>query len=296
MGKMKAGTVSNETSAQRMARDKRYNRGAALTLSIAKKYAAKKAVEKRKKQRQEAAAKKLQEKELERQRRAEERETARKQRELEKEQARIRKEKERHDKKVEQYLSRFDLECQKLDIFHDHNTAMECANEAIKASVSVAQISKYFIQGKEHSIHQTAVRSQFLNLLSEKLIVGVLEDYDSKEIDKVVTNLSAKKASELSDLTKIKDASNLLEKISKTEEEKKYWLDEQNKIDNFLKTVEENLSLLPEDQTSLLEYCSSETKLTLETVKTSKLYKEGLSRKDKIVKDVEKKFLSLVSE
>ena len=71
---------------------------------------------------------------------------------------------------------------------------MECANEAIKAGVSVAQIGKYFIQGKEHSIHQTAVRSQFLNLLSEKLIVGVLEDYDSKEIDKVVTNLSAKKA------------------------------------------------------------------------------------------------------
>ena len=42
MGKMKAGTFGNETSAQRMARDKRYNRGAALTLSIAKKICSKK--------------------------------------------------------------------------------------------------------------------------------------------------------------------------------------------------------------------------------------------------------------
>ena len=109
-------------------------------------------------------------------------------------------------------------------------------------------------------------------------------------------NLTAKKASELSDLTKIKDANNLLEKISNTEKEKKYWLDEQNKIDSFLKTVEKNLSLLPEDQTSLLKYCSNKTKLTLEDVKTSKNYKDGVSRKESIVKEVEKKFLSLISD
>ena len=108
--------------------DKRKNTGAALMMS----YAKKRQKEGHRNKENVRDKRRRWEKHLERfreKRRAQEREDARKQRELEKSKN---KEEKEPDKKVEKYLSRFDLECQKLDIFHDHDTAMECANEAIK--------------------------------------------------------------------------------------------------------------------------------------------------------------------
>tara|TARA_X000000950_G_C13766478_1_gene599097 strand:+ start:1 stop:876 length:876 start_codon:yes stop_codon:yes gene_type:complete len=280
----------------RMFIDKRKNTGAKLFASAAKKAAKRRNAENKRMEREATARRKLQEKERAREAKAEARESARKQRENEKEQARKLREKERHDKQVSKYLARFELECQKLDILHNHETAMECANSAIKAGVSVAQINSFFIKGKEDKIHKAAIKSQLTELLNKELLVGVLEDYDQVEINNVIDKLKMTKASGLVDFKKIKVAADLLKKISSQEKENLYWLEEQQKIDKLMVDNLNKLMLLPEDFYSISDYYLNADKLTLEKFEKSKIYQDGLLKKKKVVDEVEKKFLSLISD
>ena len=132
-------------------------------------------------------------------------------------------------------------------------------------------------------------------LINKELIVGVLEDYDQVEINNVIDKLKITKASGLADFKKIKVAADLLKKISSQEKEKLYWMEEQQKIDKLMVANLNNLLLLPEDFYSISEYYLNADKLTLEKFEKSKIYQDGLLRKKKIVDEVERKFLSLIS-
>ena len=124
--------------------------------SAAKKAAQRRRVENKRMEREATARRKLQEQQ-EGQKQRQERALVKKENMRKNKQENL--EKERHDKQVSKYLARFELECQKLDILHNHETAMECAGSAIKG-VSVAQINSFFIKGKEDEIHKAAIKSQ----------------------------------------------------------------------------------------------------------------------------------------
>ena len=62
-------------------------------------------------------------------------------------------------------------------------------------------------------------------------------------------------------------------------------------VDNLNK-----LMLLPEDFYSISDYYLNADKLTLEKFEKSKIYQDGLLKKKKVVDEVEKKFLSLISD
>ena len=72
-------------------------------------------------------------------------------------------------------------------------------------------------------------------------------------------------------------------------------MEEQQKIDKLMVANLNNLLLLPEDFYSISEYYLNADKLTLEKFEKSKIYQDGLLRKKKIVDEVERKFLSLIS-
>ena len=244
------------------------------------------AVEARKRDRERLKKEKERQKESDRQQRIREKD------------AKIRK---KDTEKFNQYMERFKLECEKKGIKSSEEYRKKSINKALSAGVTVAQLRKYYIDGKEIEIEkdfliqrQKAKRDYTESRLRDKIqdlvLVNSVGFYSEKAefqkiVDKIMDDAAGGK----------KDEQRYLDKINEKEQKAKFFDDEDQKILNYVSDCDEKLLHLPDDHDRVVKLASQHRqKISLDDFLKKDEVRIALKNKKEYVKQVEKQFLSII--
>jgi hypothetical protein len=211
---------------------------------------------------------------------------------LKKQQEKLEREEQKRNDKIDKYFNRLVEVFLKKKLILTDNIATEIIGRALKASITIAQLQKHFVDGEEDIWVQKASHEILENLVEESLLIGDLIDYTKTDaFNQVVKHLTEEKYCDITEVHSDTHLMKFLESVRAQEEHQKMRNQENEKVSSFVSEVTKSLVLIPEDEEKLLDFIDADEgkNLTVEIIKESEVLRSGIERKKTLVSELDKK-------
>ena len=235
---------------------------------------------------------------LARQQKIQEKEKEKEQKRLQKAREKAEREQQKLNEKVGKYYQRLELEFEKQGMTLIDSIAIEIITKAIDSSVSVNQLRKYFIEGEEDNLKHKTAESILQDLISKCLKVSSAENYTNKaEYESLCNHLKGIDWSNIMKLAEDGEVTKYLKTITEREDHLESRIEVNDEISEFTSKLMKDLVLLPEDFAIIDQMIEADEgmSLTVESIKETKEYSDGVKNKEALVKKVDAQYSGLIN-
>lgn len=252
-------------------------------------------------EKREAAASRARARQADADRKRRERERIKEEKRQEREREKRRREQEKQQEKYNKMYDRLSLEFEKSDLVLTDSIADKIITKAMKTSVTVAQLRKYFIEGEENQLWHDALLELFQDHFASEYPTIKPKHYTeggdfAEEVEGVWDHLLAAREelgyTTFSDCKKDSKWKTLNKKLAERESFLQSRILENEKIDAFMQKLVKGLKLLPDDVEILSEKIDADDgmSLTVDELERSIEYQTGITRKKELVEKVDRKY------
>tara|TARA_B000000475_G_C15995139_1_gene446638 strand:+ start:653 stop:1516 length:864 start_codon:yes stop_codon:yes gene_type:complete len=235
---------------------------------------------------------------LERARKAEKKQKEQEERRLLKAREKAEREEKKLNEKLTKYYKRLELEFEKQGMTLIDSIAIEIITKAIDSSVTVNQLRKYFIEGEEDNLKLKTAESILQDLISKNLKVSSAEDYiNQAEYESLCNHVKGIDWSSIMKLAEDGEVSKYLKTITEREDHLERRISANKEISEFTSKLIKDLVLLPEDFAIIDQMIEADEgmSLTVESIKETKEYLDGVKNKEVLVEKVNIQYSELIN-
>ena len=235
---------------------------------------------------------------LARQQKIEEKEKEKEQKRLQRVREKAKREQQKLNEKAGKYYKRLELEFEKKGMILIDKVAFRIIQKAIDSSISISQLNKYFIDGEEDKLKLQTVVSLTSDIMSKCLKVGSTDDYtDQPEYESLCNHLKDKNYPSVEQLELDDEVKKFMATVIEREDHLESRILANNEISEFISKLIDDLVMLPEDFSAIDEMIEADKgmSLTVESIKETKEYTDGVKNKEALVKKVNTQYSELIN-
>ncbi len=236
---------------------------------------------------------------LARHQKIEEKEKEKEQKRLQRAREKAKREQQKLNEKVGKYYKRLELEFEKRGMLLIDKVAFRIIHKAIDSSISISQLNKYFIDGEEDNIKIETVAAVIFEYIVSFIKAGSIDDYllDHPAYKPLCFHLVDKNYPSIEEMLSDDETKKFMAAVTEREDHLESRIEANNEISEFISKLIDDLLMLPEDFLAINEMIEADKgmSITVESIKETKEYSDGVKNKEALVKKVDAQYSGLIN-
>ena len=201
----------------------------------------------------------------------------------------------RHEKE-QKFHNRLALEFREKGLILTEDLSQQIVSKALDASITVSQLNKYFIDGKEHTLQTTALSQIIGAFLGDAVGLGEWDDYMSQS-EQLVAQLVERSYASVADVEADSEYREFANNVIDRESHLRLRAPINEEISALMEEIIDKHLLLPDDIEKLSDIVELDKGMTLtvEQLKASEEYNEGIMKKAALVERVNAQYAKLLA-